>query len=141
MNTESWIRWARKGPMPRLEISPRRFEKIARKAIAGLPGEFQPFLRDVMLVVEPYAADELLDDLEVPEDEDLFGLYEGPSLAERSSADAPEMPPRVILFYEAFLDECETEDELLHEIQTTVLHEIGHHFGLDEERLAELGYE
>ncbi|MGD0092456.1 MAG: metallopeptidase family protein [Planctomycetota bacterium] len=127
--------------MPRLKMSPKRFKSIARQAITALPGEFQPYLRDLMVVVESYASDELLDDLEVPDDEDLFGLYEGPSLAERSSGAAVEMPPRIILFYEAFLDECETEEELVHEIQTTVLHEIGHHFGMDEERLAELGYE
>jgi len=127
--------------MPPLAMSPRQFEKVARRALAELPAEFQPYLRDVVLVVEAYASDELLDELGVPEDEDLFGLYEGPALTERSSTDPPEMPPRVILYYEPLLDACETEEELIHEIQTTVLHELGHHFGLDEDRLAELGYE
>jgi predicted Zn-dependent protease with MMP-like domain len=124
-----------------LDMGPKRFEKLARKAIAGLPEEFQPYVQEVMLVIEPYASEELLDDLGVPEDEDLFGLYEGPSLAEREAGGAPEMPPRITLYYRAFLDECETEEELIHEIQTTVLHEIGHHFGLEEDRLTELGYE
>jgi len=73
-------------------------------------------------------------------DEDLFGIYEGAALTERSVADAPEMPPRLILFQEPLLDACETEDELIHEIQVTVLHEVGHHFGLDEDRLEELGF-
>ena len=127
--------------MPRLKMSPRKFEKIARRAIDSLPAEFQPYVRDIVLVIEPYASDELLDDLSVPEDEDLFGLYEGPALTDRNVNDQPEMPPRMILYYEPLLDECETEEELIHEIQTTVLHEIGHHFGLDEDRLAELGYE
>jgi len=124
-----------------MEMSAKRFEKIARRALASLPEEFQPYVQDVMLVIEPYASEELLDDLGVPEDEDLFGLYDGPSLAERGAGAQPEMPPRITLYYAAFLDDCETEEELIHEIQTTVLHEIGHHFGLEEDRLTELGYE
>jgi len=124
-----------------LDMGPKRFGKIARRAIARLPEEFQPYVQDVMLVLEPYAPDELLDDLGVPADEDLFGLYEGPSLDERGAGGTPEMPPRITLYYAALLDDCETEEELVHEIQTTVLHEIGHHFGLDEDRLTELGYE
>jgi predicted Zn-dependent protease with MMP-like domain len=121
-------------------MTPKKFEKIARKALAALPDAFQPYLQDVMLIIEPYPSDELLEELEVPEDEDLFGLYEGAALTERSSGDAPDLPPRVILYYEPLLDACETEEELIEEIQKTVVHEIGHFFGLDEEKLEELGY-
>ena len=113
----------------------KRFVKIARQAIAGLPDEFQPYVQNVMLVLEPYAPEEILDGHDVPEDEDLMGLYEGPALAESGSTGPAEMPPRITLYYEALLDACETEEELIHEIQTTVLHEIGHHFGLEEDRL------
>ncbi|MCY3022896.1 MAG: metallopeptidase family protein [Planctomycetota bacterium] len=123
------------------EMTPKRFERIARRALASLPPMFQPYVRNLVLTIEPYPSEELLDDLGVPEDEDLFGLYEGPSLTEQNASDPPELPPRIILYFEPLLDACETEEELIHEIQATVLHEIGHFFGLDEERLAELGYE
>lgn len=121
-------------------MSPKKFKRIARRAIETLPEEFRPYLENVLLIVEPFPSDELLESLGVPEDEDLFGLYEGPALTEQSVSDAPELPPRITLYYEPLLDACETEEELIHEIQTTVLHEIGHHFGLDEEQLERLGY-
>jgi predicted Zn-dependent protease with MMP-like domain len=117
------------------------FKRIARDAITSIPEEFQPYLKDVAIVVEPYASDELLKSLGVPESEDIYGLYEGVSLIERNESDAPQLPPRIILYFEPFMEDCESEEEMIHEIQTTVLHEIGHHFGLDEERLTELGYD
>jgi len=125
---------------PRLEMSAAEFEVLAREAIAELPDELREHVEEILLSIEPYASDELLAQMEVPEDEDLFGLYEGPALTERSSSDAPYLPPRVRLFYEAILDECPTEEEVKHEVQVTILHEIGHHFGMDEEHLERLGY-
>jgi len=121
-------------------MKPAEFERIAREAIRRIPAEFQPYLEDCVITIEAHPPKELLLDLEMEEDEELFGLYEGRALTERSHDDPPEMPPRIRLFYEPLLEFCETEDELIFEIQVTVLHEIGHHFGLDEERLDELGY-
>ena len=119
----------------------KEFERIARAALAGLPAQFQPCLAEVVLSIKARPSRQLLDELEIGADEDLFGLYDGPALTERRWDDAPELPPRVTLFYEPLLEACETEAELKLEIQRTVLHEIGHFFGLDEDRLAELGYE
>ena len=127
--------------MPALRMSVKRFKEIARQAIAGLPAEFQPYVRNLMLVVKPYPSDELLDDLGVPEDEDLFGYYEGVAVIDRHADDLPGAPPRIILYREPLMAACASEEELKHEIQVTVLHELGHHFGLDEGRLAELGFE
>ena len=117
------------------------FKRIARDAISSIPDEFQPYVKDIVIVVEPHASDALLDSLGVPEDEDIYGLYEGVSLLEHNASDAPQLPPRIILYYEPLIEGCESEEQMIHEIQTTVLHEIGHHFGLDEERLTELGYD
>lgn len=125
---------------PRLEMSAAEFETLARQAIAELPDELRVHAEAILLSIEPYASDELLEEMDVPEDEDLFGLYEGAALTERSVNDAPQLPPRVRLFYEAILDECETEEEVKHEVQVTILHEIGHHFGMNEEQLERLGY-
>ena len=121
-------------------MSPTQFEAVARRAVESLPAEFKPYLADCILLVEPRATPEQLRTLELAEDEDLFGLYEGSALTERQVGDPPELPPRITLFYEPLMDACASDDELIHEIQVTILHEIGHHFGLDEERLEELGF-
>ncbi len=116
------------------------FKRIAREAILRLPEMFHPHVDQIMIVLKPHASKRMLDELGVPEDEDLFGLYEGPALTERTLGDAPELPPRITLFYEPLLDYCQTEEELIHEIQVTVLHEIGHYFGLDDPQLEALGF-
>lgn len=122
-------------------MTPNQFEAVARKAIAKIPAEFQPYLEECTLHIEPRATKAKLRELEMDDDEELFGLYEGTPLIERRHDDPPEGPPRITLYYEPLLDYCLDEKELVYEIQVTVLHEIGHHFGLDENRLAELGYE
>jgi len=117
----------------------KRFKQIAREAIVELPAMFHPHIDDVAILVKRRPSPRLLKELEVPAEDDLFGLYEGPALTERSGSDAPDIP-RITLFYEPLLEACETEAELAREIRVTVLHEIGHFFGLDEEQLDELGY-
>ncbi len=124
-----------------MHVKPARFKHIAREAMATLPAEFQPYLENVVLQVEPYASDELLDELGIPPDDDLLGLYDdSPGSTLLGNADPIQLPPRIVLYYEPLLDACETEAELIREIQITVVHEIGHHFGLDEDRLEKLGY-
>lgn len=119
----------------------KRFEKIARKAIEAIPDEFKPFLENCVITIKDRPSTKQLREMEIPEDEGLYGLYEGAPLTEQSEGDPPDLPPRITLFYESFVEDYEAEEEIIHEIQTTVLHEVGHHFGLDEDRLAELGYE
>jgi predicted Zn-dependent protease with MMP-like domain len=128
------------GDPPRLEMSALEFEALAREVVSELPQEFQDHIAEIIFSVEPYAPDDLLEQMEVPEDEDLFGLYEGAALTERSLSDAPLLPPRIRLFYEAILDDCFTLEDVREEVRTTLLHEIGHHFGMDEEELERLGY-
>ena len=106
------------------------FEDHVRAALDSLPPDITDALRNVAVIVQD----------ENPDDPDLFGLYEGVPLPERS--DHAGAPPDTITIYRRPL-ECDYPDpkDLQHEIRITVLHEIGHYFGLDEERLAELGYE
>jgi predicted Zn-dependent protease with MMP-like domain len=122
-------------------MTKEEFRRIAQRALRRLPEEFRPYVADCMLIIRRRPSPRLLREMEVPEEDALYGLYEGSALTERRHDDMPSLPPRVILFYEPLLEECETEKELIRQIQVTVLHEIGHHLGLDEERLAELGYE
>ena len=119
----------------------KKFKKIALKAIANLPAKFHPHVDDLMIIVRARPSKKLLRELEMSDDDDLLGLYEGVALTDRRADDAAELPPTIVLFYEPLLNACETEAELAREIQITVLHEIGHFFGLDEDQLAELGYE
>ena len=119
----------------------REFRRIARRAIKRLTRELRPYADECMVLVKRRPSRKLLRELEVPEDEGLYGLYEGPSIGERRHDEIAEAPPRIILFYEPLIEDCETAAELEQEIHLTVLHEIGHHFGIDEDRLAELGYE
>ena len=72
---------------------------------------------------------------------ELLGLYHGTPLTERSIEEGFSMPDRIVLYQRNIEDMCETKDEVIEEIRTTVLHEIGHHFGLDEDDLEELGYD
>jgi predicted Zn-dependent protease with MMP-like domain len=106
------------------------FEDHVRRALDSLPAEFAAALRNVAVVVHDENAD----------DPDLFGLYEGVPLPERGD-DAGALPDTITIYRRPLEDEFPNPQELQQEIRITVLHEIGHYFGLDEERLAELGYE
>jgi len=109
----------------------RSFEEHVRAALDALPAELAGALENVAVVVRE----------EHPDDPDLFGLYEGVPLTERGERYAGDLPDRISIYRlpleESFADPAELE----HEIRLTVLHELAHYFGIDEERLAELGYE
>jgi predicted Zn-dependent protease with MMP-like domain len=75
-----------------------------------------------------------------PDEPDLLGLYEGIALTERDTSYAGSLPDAITIYRDALLDVCETEDEVVEEVAVTVIHEIAHHFGIDDERLHELGW-
>lgn len=106
------------------------FEDHVRAALDSLPAEFAHALTNVAVVVED----------ENPDDPDLFGLYEGVPLTERGD-DAGTLPDRIAIYRRPLEQEFPDPHELRREIRITVLHEIGHYFGLGEARLAALGYE
>ena len=106
------------------------FEDHVRAALDELPPDLASALTNVAVVVED----------ENPDDPDLYGLYHGVPLPERS--DIAGMPPDTISIYRVPLEESFPDaEELREEIRITVLHELAHYFGLDEDRLAELGYD
>ena len=74
------------------------------------------------------------------EPDDLLGLYDGVALTERDSTNSGQLPDRILIFRGPLLDLVESEDELVEEVRITVVHEIAHHFGIDDDRLHELGY-
>ncbi len=122
-----------------MHVSDRAFRRLVDEALAMVPGEFRPFLEGVPVVIEAWAPDELLDDLDIPEDDTLYGLYSGRALTE-GPAEPGDLPPRITIYRGPLLEDCADEQELREEIATTVIHEIAHHFGIDEDRLEELGW-
>ena len=125
-----------------IDVSPKRFEKLVRRALDLLPPEFQAHLENVTVVIEEEPDPDLLEemgfDLDDPEDT-LFGLYEGVPLTERRHDDML-LPDQITIFRGPLLDWAESEEEIVEEVRITVLHEIGHFFGIDEDRMEELGY-
>jgi predicted Zn-dependent protease with MMP-like domain len=107
-----------------------RFDDVVRAALDELPPEIAAGLRNVAVVVEE----------ESVEDPDLYGLFEGVPLTEGGPG-AGDLPNRIAIYRLPLEADFPDENELREEIRVTVLHELGHYFGLDEDRLAELGYE
>jgi predicted Zn-dependent protease with MMP-like domain len=108
-----------------------RFDEHVRAALDSLPPELARALENVAVVVED----------ENPEDPDLFGLYHGVPLPERGSGYSGALPDKISIYRLPLEDEFDDPAELEEEIRITVLHELAHYFGIDEDRLAELGYD
>jgi len=122
-----------------MRMSKEAFEQRVREALELIPDEFRPFLENVAVVVESEPSDDLLDALDVPLDETLYGLYSGPALTERG-ADQSGLPARIIVYRLPHLQETWDDGELRVELARTIIHEVAHHFGIGEDRLEELGW-
>ena len=116
------------------------FSELLDTAIRELPEEFRKKLENVAIIVEDYPSDELLRRMEVPEGDTLFGLYEGVPLTERGYFDAPLMPDRIYIFQKEIEDTFDSPEEIKNELKITLVHEIAHFFGLDDDYLEEIGY-
>lgn len=122
-----------------IRISEAEFDQIVEQALAELPEEFEPYLDNVIIEVCPRPDAKLLRG-RVPA-AGLLGLYIGRPLEERGPDGIhTALPDRILIFRENICRVCRSRRQLLRQIRITVLHEIGHHFGLDEGRLRELGY-
>ena len=122
-----------------IPMSADDFDRAVEQALAEIPGEFRPYLENVVIEVRKRPDTRLMREEDVPDD--LLGLYLGVPLEDKA-ADSMEMPmpDRILIFRDNLCEMCESREELIDEIRITILHEVGHHFGLDEERLEELGY-
>jgi len=117
-------------------VNRRRFEQIVDQALAELPPDVVAHLDNLHVVVAEWPTRD-----QDPEDEGILGIYEGVSLAERGSGYFGVAPDRIVIFRGPHLALGLTEDELRAEIRATVLHEVGHHLGIDDRRLHELGWD
>ncbi|MFN0218982.1 MAG: metallopeptidase family protein [Hyphomicrobium sp.] len=110
------------------------FEALAQSAWERLPATFRQVAGDLIIRVEDFAADEVLDELEIDDPYDLTGLYQGVNLQKQSVLDAPRDPDMVFLYRRAILDEWASGGEDLgHLVAHVLIHEIGHHFGFSDD--------
>ena len=114
-----------------LEIADADFDRLVDEALDALPVEIAARVHNVVVLIEDEAP---------REDPDLLGIYDGVALTERTANHAGDLPDRILLFRANLLAMCETPEELADEVRITVVHEIAHHFGIDDARLGELGY-
>ncbi|WP_077078647.1 metallopeptidase family protein [Mycobacterium numidiamassiliense] len=113
-----------------VRMEPQRFDELVADALDLIPAELAAAMDNVVILVEDRH----------PEDPELLGLYEGVALTERDSDYGGALPDAITIYREALLDVCDTDEELVEEVAITVIHEIAHHFGIDDHRLEELGW-
>ncbi len=115
-----------------VEVTRAEFEDLVAEALDLIPPELAALLDNVVIVVEDEAP---------ADDPELLGLYSGIPLTERGTGYAGVLPDRITIFRLPTLAICETREDVVEEVEITVVHEIAHHFGIDDDRLHELGYE
>ena len=123
-----------------MRLSEKDFDTIVKKAIRSIPEEIQQYLDNIVISVKKRPSNNMLQEMGLPPEEQLLGVYDGVSLMDRSVTSPPLFPDSIILFQEPLEEMCETIQELEEEIEITVVHEIAHFVGISEERLEELGY-
>lgn len=117
-------------------ISSEAFAELVQQAISALPPPYAKLMESIAVVVEEEPSEEVLQDLELDENDDLLGLYQGQSLAADSFfRPGGEPPPRISIYRGPILRICQSREEVVQEVYDTVVHELGHHVGLDDEEM------
>jgi predicted Zn-dependent protease with MMP-like domain len=112
-----------------VDVAPARFEEMVASALDSLPEELGELMSNVAVTVE-----------HGPGPPELLGLYQGIPLTSRTTGYAGVLPDRIIIYRMAICAICSTEDEVVDQVRRTVVHEVGHHFGIGDARLDELGW-
>jgi predicted Zn-dependent protease with MMP-like domain len=115
-----------------------RFERLVAEAVTLIPRRFRREMKNLALVVEDEPSEALLDEMEIEPPDSLYGLYQGTPLTERSWAFGNALPDRITLFQRPIEEDCEDEDEIRAVIGETLIHEVGHYFGMSEEEIEEI---
>jgi len=114
------------------------FERHVAEALASIPRRFRDAMQNIAIVVEEEPSRELLDEMDIEPPDTLLGLYQGVPLTERSWGYGNALPDRVLIFQGPHERESEDEDDLVVCIAETLIHEIGHYFGMSEEQIEEI---
>ena len=113
-----------------VEMSRERFEELVGDALDEVPEELLALMSNVVILVED----------DPPPGEDLLGLYEGHALTERGWDYAGVLPDRILIYRNPILHICDDDEDVVDEVAVTVVHEVAHHFGIDEATLHRLGW-
>lgn len=114
-----------------------RFRRLVQRALASLPSEFRDHLANVEIVIHREPRPEELRSVDLEDDDELFGLYVGTPLTERSSYNLT-LPDRIVI-YQGPLERHFHPRDIPQQVRITVVHELAHHFGIDDDRLRDLG--
>jgi predicted Zn-dependent protease with MMP-like domain len=115
-----------------------KFQRLAVEAVALIPKRFRREMKNLAVVVEDEPTAELLEEMEIEPPDSLYGLYQGTPLPERTWAFGNNLPDRITLYQRPIEEDCEDEDEIRAVIGETLIHEVGHYFGLSEEEIEEI---
>lgn len=124
-----------------MRVTRREFERLVDRALEAIPPAFEPYMQGLAIDVEDAPDDETLDDMGIDDPYELLGLYRGTPLTERSVEHNFALPDSIVIYQRNIERICRTRREIVEQIRKTILHEVGHHFGMDEDELEEHGYQ
>ena len=119
----------------------RAFDRLVRQALRRVPRQFRDAMDNLAVVVEDWPEPELMEEVTGDPDEILYGLFTGTPLLERHVEDSGDLPAVIHLYQGPLEEDFPDQEELIGEIEITLVHEIAHFMGFDEDELAELGYD
>jgi len=125
--------------MPPVRLSTERFAELVNEALASVPQEFRAHLDNVSVEVQDRPDRRTLSSVKLSRRELLLGVYQGVPLTRKSVSAPYDWPERILIFQRNIEACCRSEREVVEQVRRTVLHEIAHHFGMDEGDLRELG--
>jgi predicted Zn-dependent protease with MMP-like domain len=114
------------------------FEELVAEALADLPGRFRRAMKNIAIIVEDEPSRDVLREMDIEPPDTLFGLYRGTPLTERQWAHGNTLPDQIFLYQGPHEREAVDDDDLVASIAETLIHEIGHYFGLSEEDIEEI---
>ncbi|MBM4308086.1 MAG: metallopeptidase family protein [Deltaproteobacteria bacterium] len=121
-----------------MRLPRKEFERIVISALKGLPKSIKNRMENIDVVIEDQASPDLLSEMGLHSPSDLLGLYQGVPIDRRGFYYGNVLPDKITLFQHPIESICRTKEEIAEKVREVVVHEVGHYFGLDEERLEEL---
>ena len=121
-----------------MELTRKEFERLVDRALGKLPRRFRQRLQNIAVLVEDWADEATLEEMEIEPPDTLYGLYRGTDLPRRDSSYGGVLPDVITIYQGPIQEDCDSVGEMEDLVRDTVIHEVGHYFGLDDERLEEL---
>jgi predicted Zn-dependent protease with MMP-like domain len=123
-----------------IQVSDEQFDQAVSEALDSAPPEFRPYMDDVVVDVQDFPDRQVLQRLGIRNRQSLLGYYHGIPLTRRSVSQTVQLPDYIVIYKKNIQRICNNREELVEQIRRTVLHEVGHHFGMSENDLRRLNY-